>query len=160
MQIKLGLLRDEQVLALLKEHHQDMASHSPPESVHALDVSGLAAKEVTFWSVWQNNQQHVSFQAAQLAGCGALKELDLTHGEIKSMRTASQFLRQGVAQMLLNHIIAEARSRGYKKLSLETGSMPAFLPAKSLYEQFGFIECEPFADYKPDPYSVFLTLAL
>ena len=76
------------------------------------------------------------------------------------MRTASQFLRQGVAQMLLNHIIAEARSRGYKKLSLETGSMAAFLPAKRLYEQFGFIECEPFADYKPDPYSVFLTLAL
>ncbi|MDR8524808.1 GNAT family N-acetyltransferase [Shewanella fidelis] len=160
MEILLGQLQHPLVLSLLAEHHQDMALHSPPESVHALDVSGLAAKEVTFWSVWQNNQQHVSFQAEQLAGCGALKELDLTHGEIKSMRTASQFLRQGVAQMLLNHIIAEARNRGYNKLSLETGSMAAFLPAKRLYEQFGFIECEPFADYKTDPYSVFMTLTL
>ncbi|MGS0691096.1 GNAT family N-acetyltransferase [Shewanella sp. 0m-8] len=158
MQIKLGLLRDEQVLSLLKEHHQDMASHSPPESVHALDGSGLEADDVSFWSLWASAQDNN--EGEQLAGCGALKQLDRTHGEIKSMRTSTDFLRQGVAQQLLAHIIAEARLRGYQRLSLETGSMAAFIPAKRLYEQFGFSECAPFADYKQDPYSSFMTLKL
>ena len=151
MQIKLGQLDNPQVLALLTAHHEDMASHSPPESVHALDISGLAADDVTFWSLWHKDE---------LAGCGALKQLDTTHAEIKSMRTSADFLRQGVAQQLLAHIINEARLRGYQRLSLETGSMAAFLPAKRLYEQFGFSECAPFADYKQDPYSSFMTLSL
>ncbi|GIU17745.1 MULTISPECIES: GNAT family N-acetyltransferase [unclassified Shewanella] len=151
MQIKLGLLRDTQVLALLQAHHEDMASHSPPESVHALDVSGLEADDVSFWSLWRKDE---------LAGCGALKQLDTAHGEIKSMRTSNKFLRQGVAQMLLDHIISEARLRGYQRLSLETGSMAAFIPARKLYQQFGFKECEPFGDYKQDPYSSFMTLSL
>ncbi|MCG9729920.1 GNAT family N-acetyltransferase [Shewanella sp. Isolate13] len=151
MQIKLGLIRDDKVLALLKEHHEDMCSHSPLESVHALDVSGLEADHVTFWSLWSEDE---------LAGCGALKQLDSTHGEIKSMRTSTDFLRQGVAQQLLAHIIAEARSRGYQRLSLETGSMKAFIPARKLYEQFGFKESEPFADYQQDPYSSFMSKQL
>lgn len=151
MQIKLGLIRDDKVLALLKEHHEDMCSHSPPESVHALNVSGLEADDVTFWSLWSEDE---------LAGCGALKQLASNHGEIKSMRTSTDFLRQGVAQQLLGHIIAEARSRGYQRLSLETGSMEAFIPARKLYEQFGFKECEPFADYKQDPYSSFMSKQL
>ncbi|GIU22601.1 GNAT family N-acetyltransferase [Shewanella schlegeliana] len=151
MQIKVGQLCSEQVLALLKAHHEDMASHSPPESVHALDVSGLEAEDVTFWSLWCEDE---------LAGCGALKQLDSRHGEIKSMRTSSHFLRQGVAQTLLAHIISEARARGYQRLSLETGSMAAFIPARKLYEQFGFIECQPFGDYKQDPYSSFMSKML
>ncbi|MGS0727548.1 GNAT family N-acetyltransferase, partial [Shewanella sp. 0m-11] len=121
MQIKTGQLDNVQVLELLAAHHEDMASHSPPESVHALDVSGLEAEDVTFWSLWLEDE---------LAGCGALKQLDRTHGEIKSMRTSNKFLRQGVGQMLLDHIISEARLRGYQRLSLETGSMAAFIPAK------------------------------
>ncbi|ABV86330.1 GNAT family N-acetyltransferase [Shewanella pealeana] len=151
MQIRVGQLHNEQVLALLKEHHEDMASHSPPESVHALDISGLEAGDVTFWSLWREDD---------LAGCGALKRLDIAHAEIKSMRTSTDFLRQGVAQQLLAHIISEARSQGYRRLSLETGSMAAFIPARKLYEQFGFEECEPFADYKQDPYSAFMTKTL
>ncbi|MCK8043712.1 GNAT family N-acetyltransferase [Shewanella sp. 1CM18E] len=160
MQIKLGELEHPQILSLLAEHHQDMALHSPAESVHALDVSGLAADDVTFWSLWIEELHQENAQAMQLAGCGALKQLDLTHGEIKSMRTASLYLRQGVAQALLAHIIAEAKQRGYTKLSLETGSMAAFLPAKKLYQRFGFKECAPFADYQLDPYSAFMTLDL
>ncbi|GIU41919.1 putative N-acetyltransferase YsnE [Shewanella sairae] len=155
MQIKCGQLDNSQVLALLTAHHEDMASHSPPESVHALDVSGLESKAVTFWSLWTSQQQ-----SERLAGCGALKQLDLKHAEIKSMRTSADFLRQGVAQQLLTHIIAEAKSRGYQRLSLETGTMAAFLPAKNLYQQFGFKECPPFADYQLDPYSCFMTKSL
>lgn len=151
MQIRVGQLDSEQVLALLQQHHQDMLLHSPIESVHALDISGLDADNVTFWSVWQGEQ---------LAGIGALKELDKQHGEIKSMRTSTAFLRQGVAHKILIHIIAEARQRGYAQLSLETGSMIAFKPAQKLYKQFGFEECKPFADYKEDPYSLFMSKTL
>lgn len=158
MQIRKGQLHSEQVLALLQQHHQDMATHSPPESVHTLDVSGLEADDVTFWSLWTHGQDNNV--AEQLAGCCALKQLDSIHGEIKSMRTSTAFLRQGVAQQLLTHIIAEAKVRGYQRLSLETGTMAAFLPAKKLYVQFGFKECAPFADYQLDPYSCFMTLYL
>ncbi|GIU16406.1 putative N-acetyltransferase YsnE [Shewanella sp. c952] len=151
MQIRVGELDNKQVLALLSEHHQDMLSHSPVESVHALDISGLKAVDVTFWSLWC---------ADQLVGIGALKQLDKYHGEIKSMRTSVQFLRQGVAHKILAHLIAEARTRGYQRLSLETGSMDAFKPAQKLYQQFGFQECLPFGDYNVDPYSSFMTLTL
>ncbi|NRD73951.1 GNAT family N-acetyltransferase [Shewanella sp. VB17] len=148
MDIRIGELRNEKVVTLLKIHHEDMLSHSPPESVHALDLSALESPNVTFWSFWVNEE---------LAGIGALKELDKEHGEIKSMRTSTNQLRKGIARKLLEHIIRQANIRSYKKLSLETGTMNAFLPAQKLYLQFGFQECEPFGGYKEDPYSMFMT---
>ena len=148
MEIRIGSLTHPAVIALLEEHHQDMLMHSPPESVHALDLSALAQTGITFWSVWQNNE---------LAGCGALKELSDSHAEIKSMRTSANFLRQGVAKLLLQHMISQANVRGYHKISLETGTMEAFLPAQKLYQQLGFKHCQPFADYQEDPYSTFMS---
>lgn len=136
---------------LLLEHLDGMALHSPPESVHALDLDAFRSPGITLWSAWENGE---------LLGCGALKELDEVHGEIKSMRTAEKHLRRGVAARLLEHIIAEARRRGYRRLSLETGSMAAFAPARALYQRFGFEFCGPFADYIEDPYSVFMTKTL
>jgi putative acetyltransferase len=151
MQICVGELGSEEVIALLQEHHEDMLIHSPPESVHALDLSALASSDVTFWSLWIDQD---------LAGIGALKELDKDHGEIKSMRTSAKHLRKGVAGKLLEHIIQQSNIRFYKKISLETGTMDAFLPAQKLYEQFGFEECEPFGHYSVDPYSMFMTKIL
>ncbi|WP_019029206.1 GNAT family N-acetyltransferase [Colwellia piezophila] len=148
MDIHIGALTHPAVIALLEEHHQEMLHHSPPESVHALDLSALSHADITFWAVWQGDE---------LAGCGALKELDNSHGEIKSMRTSKNFLRQGVAKLLLEHMIDQASSRGYQKLSLETGTMDAFLPAQRLYQQLGFETCLPFADYQVDPYSTFMS---
>src|SRR6476619_1891973 len=107
-----------------------MHLHSPPESIHALPIEDLRRPEVTFWTAWENGE---------LLGCGALKELDSQHGEIKSMRTASRHMRKGIAQTLLQHIIGEAARRGYRRLSLETGSMQAFEPARQLYTRTGFI---------------------
>ena len=144
-------LSGSDVAALLREHLAFAALHSPPESMHALDLEALRAPEVTFWTVWQDSE---------LAGCGALKELDAHHGEIKSMRTASSHLRTGVAAALLEHIIHVARKRGYRRLSLETGSQEAFAPARALYARFGFAPCSPFADYIDDPNSVFMTREL
>jgi putative acetyltransferase len=139
------------VYALLEEHLRNMHELSPPESVHALDVARLKSPGITFWSVRDG---------ATLLGCGALKELDPHQGEVKSMRTPQSRRRQGAGRLVLAHIINEARTRGYKRLSLETGSMEAFKPAWRLYETFGFTYCGPFADYKPDPNSVFMTLEL
>ncbi len=141
-------LRGAQIQDLLQEHLQSMTLYSPPESIHALDLDALRRPEVTFWCAWDKDE---------LLGCGALMELDPRHGEIKSMRTARAHLRKGVARTMLNHIIDEARRRGYARLSLETGSNPAFMPAQALYASFGFVYCEPFAQYGPDPYSVFMT---
>ncbi len=124
---------------------------SPPESVHALDVDKLRAPDVTFWTAWDRDT---------LLGCGALKEITAEHGEIKSMRTPATMRRRGAGRALLSHILAEARRRGYRRLSLETGSQPAFLPAQALYRSFGFDFCGPFADYRIDPNSVFMTLQL
>lgn len=140
------------VLALLEEHLRNMRELSPPESVHALDVSGLKAAGVTFWSVRD--------EQGDLLGCGALKELDACHAEVKSMRTPQSARRRGAGRAVLAHIIDVAHQRGYERLSLETGSMEAFTPAWRLYESFGFRYCEPFADYRPDPNSVFMTLKL
>ena len=137
--------------ALLEEHLRDMYTLSPPESVHALDVAKLKTPDVTFWSVREGEL---------LLGCGALKQLDVEHAEIKSMRTPAALRRRGAGRAILEHIIAVARSRGYKRLSLETGSMSAFVPARSLYEAFGFSYCGPFGEYKLDPYSVFMTRRL
>lgn len=151
MNIKTDDLSGSEIHTLLQEHLQSAALHSPPESVHALDIEALRKPEITFWTVWENGE---------LLGCGALKELDSQHGEIKSMRTSSLHLRKGVATHLLNHILEEARLRGYRRLSLETGSMEAFEQARKLYANFGFTYCEPFADYVEDPYSVFMTREL
>ena len=139
------------IRALLEVHFADMLANSPAESCHFLDFDGLRTDGVTFWSIHRGDE---------LAGCGALKMLDPTHGEIKSMRTAEPFLRQGVAAHMLDHIIGVARERGLGRLSLETGSSGAFEPAIALYQRYGFTECEPFADYQPDPFSRFMTRVL
>ena len=151
MDIKIDDLSGPEVHELLREHLRSAALHSPPESVHALDVEALRRPEITFWTARENGE---------LLGCGALKELDSRHGEIKSMRTSATHLRKGVAATLLNHILGEAARRGYRRLSLETGSMEAFEPARRLYAKFGFNYCGPFADYVGDPYSVFMTREL
>ena len=140
-----------EVTDLLTTHLETMALHSPPESVHALDLSGLQAPDVTFWAAWNDSA---------LLGCGALKELDGRHGEIKSMHTAEAFRGKGVGARILEHMLAEAGRRSYDRLSLETGSMEAFAPARALYARYGFAYCDPFADYRKDPYSVFMTLEL
>ena len=140
-----------EVAALLEEHLASMRSQSPPESVHALPLEALRRPEVTFWSAWEDGD---------LLGCGALKELDPHHGEIKSMRTAAGHRRKGVATALLRHIREEARRRGYSRLSLETGAQSGFEAARQLYTRHGFSGCAPFADYTDDPHSVFLTAEL
>ena len=139
--------RREPVTRLLREHLDDMALHSPPESVHALDVDALCIPTITFWT---------ATAGGELLGCGALSQLDARHGEVKSMRTATAHRRKGVAAALLEHIVAQAQRRAYSHLSLETGSMDAFAPARALYERFGFVYCGPFADYVLDPNSVFM----
>lgn len=140
-----------EVVALIRLHLAGMHAQSPPESVHALGLDALRKPDVTFWTVWQRDA---------LLGCGALKELDRTHGEIKSMRTAPQHLRKGVAARLLAHILDEAARRSYRRVSLETGSTEGFDAALRLYERFGFERCGPFGDYKLDPFSVFMTKVL
>lgn len=151
MEIRLDNLRGPEIIRLLDEHLHSMTLHSPPESVHALDLEALRQPDVSFWSVWEDSE---------LLGCGAIKELDARHGEIKSMRTAAGHLRKGVAATLMQHILRVARQRSYQRLSLETGSAAAFAPARSMYARFGFVPCEPFADYVPDPHSVFMTRTL
>ena len=151
MQIRVDDLAGGEIRALLAEHLHDMQRLSPPESIHALDLAALRRPEITFWTVWSRQE---------LLGCGALKELTAAHGEVKSMRTASTHRRRGVARAMLQHIIAEARRRSYARLSLETGSMSAFEPARRLYESFGFTACSPFADYTADANSVFFTRTL
>jgi putative acetyltransferase len=152
MRIETDDLTRPQVLALLNEHLSDMYELSPPESVHALDVSKLRGPDITFWSVWDDD--------GGILGCGALKELSPTHGEIKSMRTPASRRRQGAGRAVLRHILAVAAERGYERLSLETGASDAFRAALQLYESFGFTRCGPFASYREDPHSVFMTRAL
>lgn len=151
MRIELDNLSRHEVHALLNEHLANMYELSPPESVHALDLTKLRAPDVTFWTIWDDSL---------LLGCGALKELTPAHGEVKSMRTPQALRRRGAARAILAHIVAEARTRGYRRLSLETGSQEAFEPAQKLYQSFGFRYCGPFGDYQPDPNSVFMTLEL
>jgi putative acetyltransferase len=151
MLIQVDNLAGPEIRALLEEHLRNMHELSPPESVHALDLAALKMPEITFWTAWSQGE---------LLGCGALKQLDPTHGEIKSMRTAPARRRMGVGRAMLEHIIMEARTRSYARLSLETGSMDAFAPARRLYEAFGFTCCGPFADYLADPHSVFMSRSL
>lgn len=151
MEIRLDDLSGKEIAELVEEHIQNMLQISPPESKHALGVEALRDPEITVWGAWEEDE---------LLGCGALKELDPLHGEIKSMRTSSNHLRKGVARKILKHIMDEAKERGYRRLSLETGSAAPFEPARILYERFGFEVCEPFASYKEDPNSVFMTKEL
>ena len=139
------------VHALLAEHLAQMRAQSPACSVHALDLGGLRAPGVSFWCAWDG---------AQLMGCGALKQLSPVHGELKSMRTAAAHRRKGVARAMLAHLLAVARERGCERVSLETGTAAPFLPAIRLYESAGFERCGPFAGYREDPHSLFMTRRL
>ncbi|MEC3954028.1 GNAT family N-acetyltransferase [Nocardia sp. CDC153] len=151
MRIMIDDLTGAEVIGLLAAHVAEMLDNSPEESMHALDVDALRKPEITFWSAWEGDR---------LAGCGALKELDPTHAEIKSMRTTAEFRGRGVASQLLAHILSAAEARRYERVSLETGASEFYLPAVRLYERYGFEHCGPFADYTEDPHSVFMTLAL
>lgn len=149
------ILRDDlsgpEIRALLEEHLQSMHALSPPESVHALDLDRLRQPDISFWCAWEG---------PLLLGCGALKQLDATHGEVKSMRTPAALRRRGAGRALLAHIVAEARARGYERLSLETGTGEGFEAAHRLYLSAGFEPCGPFASYVEDPFSAFMSLRL
>jgi putative acetyltransferase len=151
VEIRVDDLQGSEIHALLEEHLAEMHRQSPPGSCHALDVAGLRQPDITFWSMWDG---------PTLVGCGALKQLERTHGEIKSMRTSATRRRQGVGSAILTHIVAEAQRRAYHRLSLETGAQDAFRPAREFYESFGFSYCPPFGEYVDDPNSVFLTRVL
>lgn len=155
MNIRIDDLSGPEIAAFLDEHIQEMRAIAPrPESKHALDLEGLRQSGITFWTVWDGTT---------LVGCGGLKELDETHAELKSMRTSESHRRKGVASLLLQHMIDTARNRGYRRLSLETGTYlygTYFEPARRLYEKFGFRYCGPFSDYKEDPNSAFMTKEL
>ena len=155
MKEKIGIevddLSDGSVIQLLELHRQEMFKHSPPESVHALDLEAMHAPALTFWKAVVGDT---------IAACGALKQLDDHHAELKSMKTADAFLGRGVGRALLSHLLQEAKRRGYKRISLETGTMNAFLPARSLYESVGFKKCAPFSDYVNDEFSVCMSLSI
>jgi len=139
----------------LRGHLELMRSISPPESTHALDLDSLRAPGITFWTLWDNGGG-----GDDLWGCGALSEIGPGHGEIKSMHTARAHRGKGVAAHLVTHMLSVARSRSYARLSLETGSMVEFEPARALYARFGFADCPPFGSYIKDPNSVFMTLSM
>ena len=149
--IKPGDFDDDRVKALLTRHLEGMHANSPPGHVFALDWSGLQKPEISFYALWDGED---------LLGFGALKELEPRAGEIKSMRTADAHLRKGVAATILDHIIAVARQRDYARLSLETGSGPAFEPAVNLYRKYGFTDGGAFDGYVKSPFNQFLHLDL
>ncbi|MEM6716690.1 MAG: GNAT family N-acetyltransferase [Cyanobacteria bacterium P01_C01_bin.147] len=151
MEIREDDLTGHEIAALLQAHLDHMHDITPPESVHALDLAALRSPSITFWSVWDGSE---------LVGCGALKALNSTSGEIKSMRTAEAHRRRGIGAKMLEHILAEAKRRGYCTLYLETGAMEAFAPARRLYARYGFEDCGPFADYTHDPNSAFMIKAI
>ncbi len=146
-----GGLDEPRVVALLQLHVTRARAETAPGSAHALDLGALRAPEVSFWSAWEGDEP---------VGVGALKRLSAEHGEIKSMHTAEAARGRGVGSALVRYIMAEARARGIRWLSLETGSWAYFLPARALYERHGFVECGPFGDYRADPNSVFMTVTL
>lgn len=151
MRIEVDDLSRPAIHELLNEHLANMYELSPPEQVFALDLSKLRSPDITFWTVWDNDL---------LLGCGALKELTATHGEIKSMRTPEKIRGRGAGRAVLHRIIETAIQRRYSLLSLETGTHPAFLPAQRLYRSAGFQESGPFSDYREDPNSLFMQLRL
>lgn len=149
--MKVDDLTDPRVQALLQVHLANAKALTPPEFVQALDISGLKMPDVTFWTLWQDET---------LLGCGALKALDSLHGEVKSMHVYDAFRQQNLGGVILRYIIKAARDRGYKRLSLETGHPPHYVPAISLYKSFGFSQCPPFADYRDETFSRYMTLSL
>jgi putative acetyltransferase len=151
MQIRVDDLQGPEIASLLRAHHDYARSHTPPLSIHALSLDALRSPEITFWTAWDGGI---------LLGCGALTELEPLHGEIKSMHTAAEHRRRGAAAGLLTTILNTARRRSYRRLSLETGSMESFAPARALYSRFGFVETAPFGSYVADPNSIFMTLDL
>jgi len=151
MDIRTDDLQGHAIQALLQTHLDAMFEHSPPESVHALDLTNLHHPSITFWTAWEGDE---------LLGCGALKQLSAEHAELKSMRTASAHLRQGVARAMLRHIEAVALAKDIRRISLETGTPAPFAAAQKLYASEGFVECGPFADYVLDSYSLFMTKVL
>ncbi|WP_367846224.1 GNAT family N-acetyltransferase [Rhodoferax sp. WC2427] len=151
MQIRTDDLSGPEIRALLQEHLDSMYALSPPESVHALDITQLRAPGISFWTAWDG---------PLLLGCGALKQLDAHHGELKSMRTPAAHRGRGAGRALLQHILQVAKTRGYARLSLETGTAEAFHPAQKLYASVGFSFCGPFAHYRENPHSVFMALDL
>lgn len=151
MEIVVDDLSGPEIVGFLAEHIQQMRSLTPLESKHALDLDSLRKPDITFWSAVDSDS---------LVGCGAIKRLDASHAELKSMRTRPARQRSGIASQLLAHILREAKGMGFTRLSLETGSTECFMPARRLYEKFGFRHCEPFADYQPDPNSTFMTKIL
>jgi putative acetyltransferase len=151
MEITLGDLTDSRVVDLLHYHLTNSQTYSGPGSSHAFDVKRLKSPDITFWTAWDGET---------LVAIGALKQTSENHGEVKSMHTVQAARRKGVGSAMLEHIISVARSRGISRLSLETGSLDYFRPAVALYRNHGFIECPPFADYVPDPNSIFMTLDL
>ncbi len=143
--------RRADVRALLGRHLAFALSTTPPEHSFALDVDGLLDPAITFFS----------FRAdGELLGVGAIKQLDPGHAEIKSMHTAAAARGRGVGRAVLNHLLGIARSRGYRRVSLETGTMAEFAPARALYESAGFVACGPFADYRPSEDNHVMTLVL
>ena len=151
MRIIQGDFNDPRVVDLLYTHLTSARAETAHGSAHALDLAGLQAPEVSFWTIWDDET---------LLGVGALKRLSADHGEVKSMHTAQSMRRRGAGSAMLRHIIAAARVSGMSRLSLETGSWEYFRPARALYRSHGFVECPPFADYVPDPNSVFMSLDL
>jgi len=146
--IQLDDLSSQESQAIVREHMAGMLANTPIESVHALPLEKLRQPNMTFWTAWNGSD---------LCGCGALQTLDAQHGEVKTMRTRTKFLRQGIGQAVLNHIINHATQKGLNRLSLETGSSDVFSAARAMYLRNGFEICEPFGDYKLDPLSVFMT---
>lgn len=144
-------LEGPEIAALLQRHLDHASKYTPRQSIHALDLDRLRVPGITFWSAWADGA---------LLGCAALRELAADHGEIKSMHTAAEHRGKGVAARLVTHILEESRARGYRRVSLETGSMEGFAAARSLYARFGFRPCPPFGDYGQDPNSVCMTLEL
>ena len=146
--IRLGNLDDARIVALLRYHFDKCHEVTPPGSAHVFDISRLKATDVDFFAAWDGDT---------LLGIGAVKYLDSTHGEVKSMHTSEAARRRGIGSTILKHIVEAARAKGIRRLSLETGSFGYFEPARTLYRSHGFTDCEPFGDYKPDPNSSFLT---
>jgi putative acetyltransferase len=151
LQIREDDLTGAEIARFLRDHLDDMHEITPAESVHALDLDGLRAPAITFWSAWSGGE---------LLGCGALKELDPRNGEVKSMRTARAHRGRGVGSRVLDQIVTVARQRAYENLYLETGAMPEFAPARALYLRYGFEFTGPFADYREDPNSVYMVKRL
>lgn len=149
--IRIDDLRGPEIAALLEAHLDHMRTISPPESVHALDLDALRMPDITFWTMWYESK---------LVGCGALRELNKFHGEIKSMHTVNTLRGKGIGRRMLTHVIDEASQRGYDRLSLETGATDDFIAARSLYAAFGFAICPPFGHYTADPFSTCMTFEM